>query len=110
REGVEPVTIALTHAPYQRVLNSFVNHSADLILAGHTHGGQVRVPGWGALVANCDIPLHQASGLSAWQHGRGSAYLSVSAGLGTSIFAPVRFACPPEAVLLTLTGNDFDYP
>lgn len=110
REGVEPVTIALTHAPYQRVLNSFVNHSADLILAGHTHGGQVRVPGLGALVANCDIPLDQASGLSVWQHGRGSSYLNVSAGLGTSIFAPVRFACPPEAVLLTLTGGDFGYP
>lgn len=110
REGIEPVTIGLTHAPYKRVLNSFVNHSADLILAGHTHGGQVRVPGIGALVANCDIPLDQASGLSIWQHGRGSSYLNVSAGLGTSIFAPVRFACPPEAVLLTLTGNDFGYP
>lgn len=110
REGIEPVTIGLTHAPYQRVLNSFVNHSADLILAGHTHGGQVRVPGFGALVANCDIPLDQASGLSIWQHGRGSSYLNVSAGLGTSIFAPVRFACPPEAVLLTLTGDDFGYP
>lgn len=110
RDGVEPATIALTHAPYQRVLNSFVNHGADLILAGHTHGGQVRVPGFGALVANCDIPLDQASGLSVWQHGRGSAFLNVSTGLGTSIYAPVRFACPPEAVLLTLTGNDFDYP
>lgn len=110
REGVEPVTIGLTHSPYQRVLNSFVNHSADLIFAGHTHGGQVCVPGFGALVANCDIPLDQASGLSIWQHGRGSSYLNVSAGLGTSIYAPVRFACPPEAVLLTLTGDDFGYP
>lgn len=110
REGVEPVTIALTHAPYQRVLDSFVNHGADLIVAGHTHGGQVRVPGVGALVANCDIPLDQASGLSVWQHGRGSSFLNVSAGLGTSIFAPVRFACPPEAVLLTLSGDDFGYP
>lgn len=110
REGIEPVTVALTHAPYQRVLNSFVNHGADLILAGHTHGGQVRVPGLGALVANCDIPLDQAMGLSVWRHGQGSAYLNVSAGLGTSIYAPVRFACPPEAVLLTLTGDDIDYP
>ena len=39
------VTVGVTHAPYQRVLNSFVNHGAQLMLAGHTHGGQVCVPG-----------------------------------------------------------------
>jgi predicted MPP superfamily phosphohydrolase len=96
------VTIGVTHAPYRRVLNSFVNHGAQLLLAGHTHGGQVCVPGFGALVTNCDIPREQASGLSVWRHGLRSAYLNVSAGLGTSIYAPVRFACPPEATLLTL--------
>nr|WP_242492178.1 metallophosphoesterase [Agromyces binzhouensis] len=98
------VTVGVTHAPYQRVLNSFVTHGAQLILAGHTHGGQVCVPGFGALVANCDIPRTQASGLSVWRHGLRSAFLNVSAGLGTSIYAPVRFACPPEATLLTLTA------
>ena len=41
---------------------------SDMIFAGHTHGGQVRVPGFGALVANCDIPLWQARGLSDWNH------------------------------------------
>lgn len=96
------VTIGVTHAPYRRVLNSFVNHGAQLLLAGHTHGGQVCVPGFGALVTNCDIPREQVSGLSVWRHGLRSAYLNVSAGLGTSIYAPVRFACPPEATLLTL--------
>ncbi|HEX6366061.1 MAG TPA: metallophosphoesterase [Agromyces sp.] len=96
------VTVGVTHAPYQRVLNSFVNHGAQLILAGHTHGGQVCVPGFGALVTNCDIPRRQVKGLSTWRHGLRSAYLHVSAGLGTSIYAPVRFACPPEATLLTL--------
>lgn len=99
------VTVGVTHAPYQRVLNSFVTHGADLIFAGHTHGGQVCVPGFGALVTNCDIPRRQVKGLSLWRHGLGSAYLNVSAGLGTSIFAPVRFACPPEATLLTLTAS-----
>jgi predicted MPP superfamily phosphohydrolase len=99
------VTIGLTHAPYQRVLNSFVNHGAQLILAGHTHGGQVCVPGFGALVTNCDIPRKQVKGLSLWQAGLRNAYLHVSAGLGTSIYAPVRFACPPEATLLTLTAG-----
>lgn len=107
--GPDPVTIGLTHAPYQRVLNSFVNYGTDVIFAGHTHGGQVRVPGIGALVTNCDLPREQASGLSLWHHARNTAYLNVSAGLGTSIYAPVRFACPPEAVLMTFTGNDFGY-
>ncbi|MET4640174.1 metallophosphoesterase [Mycetocola sp. 2940] len=105
--GLEHVVhIGVVHAPYQRVLNSFVNHGADLILAGHTHGGQVCVPGYGALVTNCDIPRDQVKGLSLWRHALHSAYLHVSAGLGTSIYAPVRFACRPEATLLTLVARD----
>ncbi|KFF59769.1 metallophosphatase [Cryobacterium sp. MLB-32] len=98
------LTIGVTHAPYQRVLNSLVNHGAQLILAGHTHGGQVCVPGFGALVTNCDIPRSQVKGLSLWNLGLRTAFLNVSAGLGTSIYAPVRFACRPEATLLTLTA------
>jgi predicted MPP superfamily phosphohydrolase len=100
------VTAGVAHAPYQRVLNSFVNHGAQLMLAGHTHGGQVCVPGYGALVTNCDIPRDQVKGLSIWRHGFRSAFLNVSAGLGTSIYAPVRFACPPEATLLTLLPTE----
>jgi len=98
--------IGVTHAPYQRVLNSFVNQGADVIFAGHTHGGQVRIPGLPALVTNCDIPRDQAQGLSVWRTAHASAYLEVSAGLGTSIYAPVRFACPPEAVVLTLVAAE----
>ncbi len=100
------VTVGVAHAPYQRVLNSFINHGAQLMLAGHTHGGQVCLPGFGALVTNCDIPRDQVKGLSVWRHGLHSAYLNVSAGLGTSIYAPVRFACPPEATLLTLVPGE----
>lgn len=99
------LTIGVAHAPYQRILNSFVTHGAELIFAGHTHGGQVCVPGFGALVTNCDIPRNQVKGLSVWTHAFRSAYLNVSAGIGTSIYAPVRFACPPEATLLTLTAS-----
>ncbi len=109
RTGPEPVTIGVTHAPYQRVLNSFVTYGADVIFAGHTHGGQVRIPGLPALVTNCDLPREQASGLSVWHHARRAAYLQVSAGIGTSIYAPVRFACPPEAVVVTLTAGDIGY-
>jgi predicted MPP superfamily phosphohydrolase len=96
-----PLTIGVTHAPYRRVLDAFTGLGADMIFAGHTHGGQVRIPGFGALVANCDIPLKQSRGLSSWTHGR-TIPLNVSAGLGHSIYAPVRFACFPEASLLTL--------
>lgn len=104
RAGGKPadLTIGVTHAPYRRVLDGFVSLGADALFAGHTHGGQVRVPGFGALVANCDIPLKQARGLSSWSHGGRTAPLNVSAGLGHSIFAPVRFACRPEVSLLTL--------
>ncbi|MDO9395690.1 MAG: metallophosphoesterase [Herbiconiux sp.] len=99
------LTVGVAHAPYQRVLNSFVTHGAEVIFAGHTHGGQVCVPGYGALVTNCDIPRRQVKGLSLWRHGFHAAQLNVSAGLGTSIYAPVRFACRPEATLLTLTAR-----
>lgn len=102
----EVLRIGVTHAPYQRVLNTFVNQGADVIFAGHTHGGQVRIPGLPALVTNCDIPRDQAQGLSGWSTPHGTSLLEVSAGLGTSIYAPVRFACPPEAVVLTLVARD----
>jgi len=97
--------IGVTHAPYQRVLNEFVDLGADAIFGGHTHGGQVCLPGFGALVANCDIPLKQAKGLSTWTHGHRTVPLNVSAGCGHSIYAPIRFACRPEATLLTLTAR-----
>jgi uncharacterized protein len=102
----DTVTIGVTHAPYRRILDAFVTYGARAILAGHTHGGQVRIPGLPALVTNCDIPREQAQGLSTWTHAGHTAWLNVSAGIGTSIYAPVRFACPPEAVLLTLTAPE----
>ncbi|KJQ55361.1 metallophosphoesterase [Microbacterium sp. SA39] len=97
--------LGVTHAPYQRVLNGFVGLGADAIFGGHTHGGQVCLPGYGALVANCDIPLKQAKGLSTWTRDGRAVPLNVSAGCGHSIYAPVRFACRPEATLLTLTAR-----
>ena len=94
--------IGVTHAPYRRVLDSLTTLGTDLLLAGHTHGGQVCVPFVGALTTNSDLPLKFARGLSSWGHAGRTSLLNVSAGIGTSIFAPVRFACPPEAVLVTL--------
>lgn len=94
------LTLGVTHAPYLRVLDAMAADGAALVLAGHTHGGQLCVPGVGALVTNCDLPRAQAKGLSAHD----GSVLHVSAGLGTSPYAPVRFACRPEATLLTLTA------
>lgn len=96
------LAIGVTHAPYRRVLDAMTADKVKLILAGHTHGGQVCVPLYGALTTNCDLPVRQAKGLSKWKAAGRTSWLHVSGGLGTSPVAPYRFACPPEATLLTL--------
>ena len=97
--GTPALRVGLTHSPEPRVLDRFAADGYDLVLAGHTHGGQLRLPGIGALVTNCGLDRSRARGASRWG---AHMWLHVSAGLGTSPFAPVRFACPPEATLLTL--------
>lgn len=110
------LTIGVTHAPYQRTLDAMTSDGAGLVIAGHTHGGQLCLPVVGALVTNCDLDRGHAKGVSRWWPGAGTAsrrtpvpgdaaYLEVSAGLGTSPMAPVRFACRPEAILLTLKAQ-----
>ena len=105
--GGEParadLTLGVVHAPYRRALRALVDDGADLILAGHTHGGQVCVPGFGALITNCDLDVGRVKGLSRWPDADGPL-LHVSAGLGTSPYAPVRLACRPEATILTLVA------
>ena len=97
------VRIGVTHSPEPRVLDLFAGDGYDLVLAGHTHGGQVRIPGVGAVVTNCELDRSRARGLSRW----GShTWLHVSAGLGNNPYVPVRFACRPEATLLTLVARD----
>ncbi|HET9517552.1 MAG TPA: metallophosphoesterase [Actinoplanes sp.] len=92
--------LGVTHTPASRVLDAMAADGFGLLLAGHTHGGQVCVPGYGALVTNCDLPTSMAKGLHRWPGS--DAWLHVSAGLGTHPTAPIRFACRPEATLLTL--------
>lgn len=109
------LTVGVVHAPYQRVLDAMTRDGAGLVIAGHTHGGQLALPLYGALVTNCDLPRDRAKGVSRWWPGADrtpssrapadAAWLHVSAGLGTSPYAPVRFACRPEATLLTLTAR-----
>jgi predicted MPP superfamily phosphohydrolase len=70
----------------------------DLVVYGHTHGGQVRMPGVGALITNSDVPRRLVSGLVRL----GGSYAHISRGLGTSKYAPFRFLCRPEATVLEL--------
>ncbi|MFJ6568779.1 metallophosphoesterase [Streptomyces sp. NPDC091292] len=96
-------SMGVVHAPYLRTLDAFTGDGYPLILAGHTHGGQLRIPLYGALVTNCDLDTDRARGLSRHRVDGRVSYLHVSAGCGTNRYTPVRFACPPEASLLTLT-------
>lgn len=93
------VRIGVTHAPDPALLAEFAADGYDLVLAGHTHGGQIRVPFGPAIVTNCGIDRGRARWLHQWDE---RMYFHVSAGLGTNPFSPVRLACRPEATLLTL--------
>jgi predicted MPP superfamily phosphohydrolase len=95
------LTLGLTHSPYTRVLDRFAADGYQLVMAGHTHGGQLCVPFYGAIVTNCDIDPSRVKGPSRWG---ANTQLHVSAGLGTSPYAPFRFCCRPEATLLTLVA------
>jgi predicted MPP superfamily phosphohydrolase len=97
--------IGVMHSPEPRVLDRFAADGYDLLLAGHTHGGQLCLPGYGTIVTNCGIDRERARGLHQYPTD-GQAWLHVSAGLGTSPWAPARFACRPEANLLTLVPRD----
>jgi uncharacterized protein len=101
--------LGLAHSPEPRVLDRFAGDGYDLLLCGHTHGGQLRVPFYGALVTNCGIDRERVRWLHRWAQPspgkQNGTWLHVSAGLGTSPYAPARFACPPEATLLTLTAR-----
>jgi len=96
------IRIGVMHSPEPRLLDRFTADGYDLLLAGHTHGGQLCLPGYGTLVTNCGIDRDLARGLHRYGDSMEAPWLHVSAGLGTSPWAPARFACRPEASLLTL--------
>lgn len=95
--------IGLSHSPEPHVLDRFAEDGYDLVLCGHTHGGQVCLPGERAIVTNCGLDRSRASGLSRWTE---RTWLHVSAGLGTSPYAPVRLFCPPTATLIEVVSRD----
>lgn len=95
------LTLGLTHSPEPRVLDRFAADGYQLVMAGHTHGGQLCLPFYGALVTNCGLDRSRVKGPSRWG---ARTQLHVSAGIGTSPYAPLRFCCRPEATLLTLVA------
>lgn len=96
RRAAERFGLAVMHSPDSAPEAAALGYG--LIVAGHTHGGQVRLPFVGALVTNCSMPPKLASGLIRM----GAAVLHTSRGLGTSKYAPFRFWCRPEATFLEL--------
>jgi predicted MPP superfamily phosphohydrolase len=97
--------IGVSHAPYRAVIEEMAEQDAAIVFAGHTHGGQVRFPFIGAVTTNCDLPTKHARGMSAWQFGDRVMLLNVCAGLGNSIFAPIRWFNRPEVRLVTLVAK-----
>ncbi len=92
------INIVLSHVPafdHQRL-----DPWADLILSGHTHGGQVRIPG----VTPFYLPRFSAPFVAGLYRVASGIPLYVTRGIGTSVL-PVRFLCPPEVTLLRLTGK-----
>ena len=114
--AADATTVGVAHAPYQRVLDAMTADGARLVIAGHTHGGQLCVPGYGALVTNCDLDRGRAKGVSRWWPGAGTSTPRPSdaprpaetCSHAASRYAPVRFACRPEATLMTLVPEGLD--
>lgn len=94
--------LGVLHSPEPANLNRFAADGYQLLLAGHTHGGQLCLPFYGTVVTNCGIDRRRAWGL----HRYAGTWLHVSGGLGTSPTAPVRFCCRPEATLLDLVAQE----
>jgi predicted MPP superfamily phosphohydrolase len=99
RADGDAVGLAAVHSPDPATELAALGY--QLILSGHTHGGQVRLPFVGALVTNSTIPRKLCMGLSRL----GPAFLHFSPGLGTSKYAPFRFLCRPEATVIELAPH-----
>ncbi len=92
------LVFALMHTPDSHTIIDLVQKGADIIFAGHTHGGQVRLPMTGAILTGCRLNPRYASGLFYFK----KFVLYVSRGLGEGRFSQFRFFCSPEASMIRL--------
>lgn len=96
RAPEDHTVLVLQHVPNQ--LDRFARLGVDAVFCGHTHGGQVRIPGFGAIVTDSELSREEASGL-LW---RDKTAIHVSRGLGADPRSNFRFFCPPHATIVTL--------
>ncbi len=92
---LEAFSILLAHTP--EIYRQAAHAGFNLLLSGHTHGGQICLPGGVAITLDSVLPRRMGAG--AWKHHDMHGYTSVGAG---SSVVPVRFNCPPEITLHTL--------
>lgn len=90
------LVLTLMHMPDR--LDRLHKAGVHLAFGGHTHGGQVRIPLWGPLITNSDLPRHEASGL-IW---RGATAIHVSRGVGADPRTNFRLFCPPHGSIIEL--------
>ena len=90
--------IALIHTPDSYALVNLALNGIDIVFAGHTHGGQVRVPAIGAIISGCNLKTRYAAGLFYFKN----FVLQVSKGLGEGRFSRFRIYCDPEAIITTI--------
>lgn len=95
--------VLLSHAPDVALLTA-PHDRIDLVISGHTHGGQVIVPGFGPLLTASRVPRRVAGG-GLHRVAHQLLYVSRGVGLERAGAAPIRLFCPPEASLLTLRGE-----
>ena len=88
----EGFSILLSHTP--EIYRQAAHAGFDLLLSGHTHGGQICLPGGIPITLSANLPRTFGSG--AWKYANMAGYTSVGAG---SCIVPVRFNCPPEITL-----------
>lgn len=100
RDPAAELSLLVVHdpAPYDDAFRA----GYDVAIAGHTHGGQVRLPFIGAVVSNSTLPPALAMGPSQV----GNSWLFVTPGVGTGKYAPFRFLCPPEASVIDLVARE----
>jgi uncharacterized protein len=104
RPGRDDVRILLAHRP-DAAFRLPDRPRTDLVVAGHTHGGQVTIPGYGPPITQSRVPRDAAAGGLHDLGARRRLYVSRGVGLEHASNAPrVRLFCPPEVSLLTLRG------
>ena len=102
----DDLVLLVTHAP-DPVLNLDRSTPVDLVIAGHTHGGQVQLPGIGPIITFSDVPDEIAAG-GLFSYEGNPIYVSTGVGLERRQAPQLRFGAPPSIGLITITPPVID--